>query len=1235
MTDRLNVRRRIGTTASWTVLGLALAFGSVEAMAQDTPAADQTAAEDPVAEEDQDGIIVIGTRASQQSANARKKNARTATDSIVADDIGSFPDRNINEAISRVPGVALSRNEFGEGDSISIRGNGPDLTRVELDGAGVQRSDPSLGTGRGADLRELPAELVKSIDVVKGSTADMTEGGLGGSVQIKTRTGLDFKDTYISLRAGAQQNSLSNDWTPDFNAVFARKFFNDRLGVIISGTYAQVQNSASTYENTTSNQANYARQYDFDNSSEKTFTFNPGTVGTDAADVAFANSLQADGTPLTPRELITLSAGATSKAQCFQLFPNNPNGNGTPGATQAVINSQITQRIREQQTCLNQWNDYLPSFIRNIQQLQDDKRYSIDARFDFRLTDNLTLYVKGTLANRNVNDQLRYRSPISLPNVTGVNTAGSFVDSAPVNGLRSRSVSPNALPGFYLFDPTYSVFPVTTGGVVSPTFGNVLNIDPSSVKVDKNHNVTELTLTNNAVSYDQISNVIDSKSRYAMAGAEWRNGRLFVEAFGAITETEGSRYDFRTSRSSTFGSAKMTVQDNGLWNIENAAFDEYDPANFVQPIAPACVSGGTNPATCIGQVSSAPTAANPAGTTQYLVSQMPLVTPLLQMQYSPRLGETSEKQAKLDITWDTEGLLPLITRVKVGGMYRRNEQYQWTGGGLIVAAAKGTYGQPGYVPAITVPRSTLRGSYRACQPTAGSSAPGGLSCNYGYVASPNPEINREGTYTFTPQELTALFGKIIRPQESEYFGDLPNRGTLPDTWPEMDIDAFFAATGIPNLNFDCVKTCIGSDGKLYDQPFSGADETIKNVYGMVDFEARLPLGLLFNGNAGLRGVFARTTGSGIQRIDVVQRGPAFNPANPTLPAGLITQQFNLPVSLDKSTTDWLPSVNLNLWGFNEQIALRVYGAKTVARPAIGNMVPGGTCTINEVELDAGDDSFGCTGRVGNPGLKPFTAWSYNAALEWYPNADTLLSVAYGRLNVKIGNPEAVTIDTRPFEGSTETDPVTGTPLADLVFNVPTWRNGLGYTRDIWEFNVKHAFTYLPWFFQHFGVDANGSLLASSNSVSGIQDPDTGDVMKPANESRYYINGSLWYDDGKLNVRATVQKRSEQFTCISPCGNNTHSFNYPGVGYTNVAIGTQGYNPGVARFVSESTYIDAKVSYNISRNFQVYLEGRNLGRESQYEFTGPYQRFENGAPKLMRLRYGGRRILGGVRVQFGN
>src|SRR5438067_13401125 len=139
------------------------------AFAQDTQASAPAA---PGADQPASVVYVAGTRKSVASAIDRKLKASTVTDSIVAEDIGQFPDKNVGEALSRVTGVQLSR-DFGEGSTVSIRGVEPSLNRIEVNGNSVLSTDGTAG--RGAELRELASELISSIDVYKGTTADLTE----------------------------------------------------------------------------------------------------------------------------------------------------------------------------------------------------------------------------------------------------------------------------------------------------------------------------------------------------------------------------------------------------------------------------------------------------------------------------------------------------------------------------------------------------------------------------------------------------------------------------------------------------------------------------------------------------------------------------------------------------------------------------------------------------------------------------------------------------------------------------------------------------------------------------------------------------------------------------------------------------------------------------------------------------------------------------------------------------
>lgn len=1184
-------------------------------------------------------ITVIGTRAAQQSANDRKRNARTATDSIVADDIGSFPDRNVAEAMSRLPGVALGRNEFGEGEGVAVRGNGLDLTRVELDGLGVQSTSAlSLGAdgGREADLRSLPAELVKSIDVVKGSTADMTEGSLGGTVQIRTRTGLDFDEPYLSIRAGGNRNSLGEKITPDGNVVGAMQLFGGRLGLLASGSYSRIQNTAHGLENTTSNNRHYNRLVDFDNSPEKTFQYNVETIGTDQADTPFARSTSGPGgTAINSRQLLEMSAAAQSKADCLSSFPLI-----TPPATGDSTTQQQTriQRVAELNTCLNQWNDYTPSLIRHFMNSQEEERYSVDLRADFEITDTLTVWGKYNRSDRLVNAQNRSRNPIGDP--LSINPAGRFVFD---NGNPARrSVAPGAAgEGYYLFDNEYGFS--ANGASGSPLggrgrvfLGDVINVIPESVVVDDAHNVVEFTKTNASVGIDQIANDWNNKSSYVQAGADWQTDRLELNVMAGMTKGTSSRTDWRTSRGFTYGDATLRLGETGFWDVElPEGYDESDPASYAQLQAPICLNAAQRPPNCIAQNAIDPSAANPTGSPAYTVGQLPLVTNNFGVIMRPRAGESSERIGKIDLAYDTEDVIPFITRVKVGAQYRKQSISSWGAGGYTPQTAVGTFGQPGYVPAIVVPTANISGTFRGCQETPGSQGPGGLGCNYGFVPSTDPGNVRSGVDTLTPEQLVALFRDTIEANDTTFFNGFPGAGDLPAAWEGINVERLFSQLGANQfLNLDCLKQCVGSDGQIYDQPVTRSNEITKNVYAMADFNQPLPfLGLRLDGNVGVRGVFREVNSRGALELRTIRL------VNPSVPEGATyTLNYTQNVDFSGKVTNWLPSFNLGLWAFDDDVVLRFYGGKTVANLPVSRLSPAGNCTIDErdVLLDEDGDSFGCGGRIGNPALNPFTAWNYNWAAEWYPNRDTLISVAYHLLDVSIGNPRTITVDRFLFEGSDRLDPITGQPLADTSFSVPTYENGPGYKRTGWEIQAKTAFTFLPWFLRYTGADLNYSTL-TSDAAEGIRDPNTGDLMRPTNESRYFTNASLWYDDGRLNIRLTHQYRTESFSCITPCGGNSVSNNYPGEGWQNIDVPptSDGWNPGVPRFTDSTAYVDGKISYNIRENFQVYLEARNLTKEAQVTSTGEYERFANGAPRILQNRYGGRRFLAGVVARFGN
>jgi iron complex outermembrane receptor protein len=207
-----------------------------------TPAPVQSGTEQPtqpapVAADDASGpdIVVTGIRASLANALSAKRDSAQVLDAISAEDIGKFPDKNVGEALQRVTGVQITR-AGGEGSGVSIRGADPALNRVEINGQTALSTGAGVAT-RSVEFRDIPAEFVSRLEVVKSATADMTEGGLGGTVRIITRRPFDAKDGFLSGSAQAVYGDLSDRIDPKFALIGSKLFANDTIGILGSATY--------------------------------------------------------------------------------------------------------------------------------------------------------------------------------------------------------------------------------------------------------------------------------------------------------------------------------------------------------------------------------------------------------------------------------------------------------------------------------------------------------------------------------------------------------------------------------------------------------------------------------------------------------------------------------------------------------------------------------------------------------------------------------------------------------------------------------------------------------------------------------------------------------------------------------------------------------------------------------------------------------------------------------------
>jgi TonB-dependent receptor len=1224
------------TRMSYAVsVALASLMASHVAMAQDAkPAAPAVPAEGAVAK-----VMVVGTRASQQSSIERKKNAATAMDSIVAEDVGAFPDRNVGEAISRIAGVALDRGDYGEGISVAVRGNSADLTRVEIDGQGVQAGGGTDlnggGGGRGVELREMSADLIKSVDVVKGSTADMTEGSLGGGIIIKTRTGLDFKKPFFSMRVAGSQGSLNKQWSPDVNVIAADKFLDGRLGVLVNGSRSAVVNEAHSSQVATTALQGYARAIDFDNSPNKTFTFNPSTVSTsDPLSTAptLASPTLAGGffNAATPLELVTKSAAAKTKAECETAFPNLSTVQQNALAAGTVRNTAINQRGNERLTCLNQWNDYTPSNIRNFVKQQTDKRENLDLRFDFKVSNALTVYAKGSINRRTVDDnQLTYGLGGLNVNTAVANSptysGPTFTDSA----AGVRSAVPNS--GYYVYDtPSFRT-------LAFPATGAVANVIPGSAVVDANHHVTKFTITDGSAATDQIHNVIETTSKYFQTGGTYKLGGLTAEFFVGDAKSDFKRGDKRTSWAYNYGQATLQVLPNGLWGYTfpaNSSFDQTNPALYAM-VRPATV------ATTAVALSPNNTKAIPA----YTIAQQPLLTQAPQISFSPQIKDSEERTAKLDLSYALSDAVPFFKRLKSGFNLRDNSGSSWGGGGYTLQAPVGTIGTAGYAAPIIVPTANIRGSFVGCTNTPGSLGAGGAPCASGFVPSNNP-LNILSGQTVMSQAafLDVITQSMTQGPNSVFFNGAKDRpADLIKGWNQIDVEKVFSLVGSPNVNFDCVKECMANDGKVYAQPVSRFSERTSAGYVMADFgldyipftDRPLPFGMEFDGNMGYRYVRTRVHATGNMGFTSITKTASYDPNNRNAVGGTVTNTIVKDTALDATSTDFLPIYNLALWLVPDKLVMRYNHAKTVARPPVSALLPAGTCTYDERNVGALDATGGqadmsCSGTIGNPALKAQRNVNQNLGIEWYPNKDSMFSIAaFKQVGIIGPSVTAGRSNVKVFDGSSYVDPQTGAKLSDLEFAFSTYENGAATTRKGIEIATKTAFTFLPWKLRYTGLDVNYTKLRSAMSSVNIVDLITGDPLPPARESKYSYNASLWYDDGVFSARVAVQAVDSSFSCIAGCGGTTVN-NYPNAAGGRVTV--LPYNPGSPNFRDATRFIDAKIGYKYNPNIEFFIEGRNLGLATTSNSQGKYSPFADGTPNLLDYAYAGRRIMVGVNIR---
>lgn len=177
-----------------------------------------------------ENVIAYGQRAGQAGALNQQKNANRLVSVVSADSIGQLPDQNAAEALQRLPGLSIQRDQ-GEGRFVAIRGIDPNLNNVTINGLNVP--SPEAGV-RSVAMDVIPSELISSLEVSKSVTSDMDANAVGGSIEVKSLSAFDREGRSYSLNIQGSYNEQVSEASPKLSGSFSDVFTLDsgsQLGV--------------------------------------------------------------------------------------------------------------------------------------------------------------------------------------------------------------------------------------------------------------------------------------------------------------------------------------------------------------------------------------------------------------------------------------------------------------------------------------------------------------------------------------------------------------------------------------------------------------------------------------------------------------------------------------------------------------------------------------------------------------------------------------------------------------------------------------------------------------------------------------------------------------------------------------------------------------------------------------------------------------------------------------------
>jgi TonB-dependent receptor len=194
---------------------------------------------------DAERIEVVGSR----NAQARALNAQRASDNIrsivSADYLGRFPDTNVAEAMQRIPGAAIQRDQ-GEGKYVNVRGAPLEFANVSINGVVLPAPD---GSTRAVDLDTIPADVIAALELTKAITPDMDADAIAGNINIVTQGALDSKDRILRGNLAIGHNEKGSGDAYRISATYGDRLANnDNFGFLFSANHSETNRVTDNVE---------------------------------------------------------------------------------------------------------------------------------------------------------------------------------------------------------------------------------------------------------------------------------------------------------------------------------------------------------------------------------------------------------------------------------------------------------------------------------------------------------------------------------------------------------------------------------------------------------------------------------------------------------------------------------------------------------------------------------------------------------------------------------------------------------------------------------------------------------------------------------------------------------------------------------------------------------------------------------------------------------------------------